>query len=195
MTALTGGFADPAIQSAQGFRVLMQAMAQPGTIHALALARPPVPMGRAAGTVALLLADPGTPLHLAPDGAHRDGAPHDDAALADWLAFHAGCPLVAPDRAVLAIGRWSDLLPLDRFSIGLPDYPDRSATLIVELDRLEPDGARLTGPGIRDHARLSLPDLAPFRANHALAPMGLDFIFTCGDRLACLPRSTTVEDA
>ncbi|ODT58086.1 MULTISPECIES: phosphonate C-P lyase system protein PhnH [Paracoccus] len=185
MTALTGGFADPAIQSAQGFRVLMQAMARPGTIHDLALAVPPAPLGRAAGTVALLLADPTTPLHLAQG--------HD--AMRDWLAFHAGCPLVAPDRAALALGRWDDLLPLDRFAIGLPDYPDRSATLIVEVDRLEAQGARLTGPGIRDQARLSLPDIAPFRANRALFPMGLDFILTCGDRTACLPRSTVVEDA
>lgn len=185
MIALTGGFADPAIQSAQGFRVLMQAMAQPGTIRMLATAQPPAPLGRAAGTVALLLADPTTPLHLATG----------TGAVRDWLVFHAGCPLVAPDRAVLAVGRWSDLLPLDRFPVGLPDYPDRSTTLIVELDRLEPQGARLTGPGIRDHAHLSLPDPAALRANRALFPMGLDFVFTCGDRLACLPRSTVVEDA
>ncbi|QBX35281.1 phosphonate C-P lyase system protein PhnH [Paracoccus liaowanqingii] len=184
MSALTGGFTDPAIQSAQGFRILMQAMAHPGTIHDLTLAAPPAPLGRAAGTVLLLLADPTCPVHLA--------APAPD--LAEWLRFHAGCPLSGPETAALALGRWSDLQPLDRFPVGLPDYPDRSATLIVELDRLENDGPRLTGPGIKGHARLSLPETAAFRANRALFPRGLDVILTCGDRLACLPRSTIVED-
>ena len=57
------------------------------------------------------------------------------------------------------------------------------------------DGAVLTGPGIADAARLSLPDVAAFRANRALFPLGLDFFFTCGDRLAALPRSTVVAQA
>lgn len=197
------GLTQPAIQSAQGFRVLMQAMALPGTIHRLDLARAPA-LGAAAGSALLILADPTTPLHLA----------GPLPGLADWLRFHAGCPLSDPGGAALAVGRWSDLLPLlapmepapgqapgqatgraAGLPRGLPDYPDRSATVIVELDRLEPEGARLTGPGIRDRSHLSLPDPAPFRDNHALFPMGLDFIFTCGDRLACLPRSTTVEAA
>jgi alpha-D-ribose 1-methylphosphonate 5-triphosphate synthase subunit PhnH len=177
------GFTDPAIQSAQGFRVLMQAMACPGTIHKLDLVHAPV-IGPAAATTLLLLADPTTPLHIA--GALPK--------LDQWLRFHAGCPLVAPENATLAVGRWTDL-PLDRFSVGLPDYPDRSATLIVELDQLDDNGPRLTGPGIREQASLSLPDVDAFIRNNALLPMGLDFIFTCGNRLACLPRSTRVEAA
>jgi alpha-D-ribose 1-methylphosphonate 5-triphosphate synthase subunit PhnH len=42
---------------------------------------------------------------------------------------------------------------------------------------------------------LTLPEVAAFRANRALFPLGLDFFFTCGDRLAALPRSTVVHDA
>ena len=34
-----------------------------------------------------------------------------------------------------------------------------------------------------------------FRANRALFPLGFDTLFTCGDRLAGLPRSTIVEGA
>ncbi|QXI63109.1 Alpha-D-ribose 1-methylphosphonate 5-triphosphate synthase subunit PhnH [Paracoccus marcusii] len=182
---MTGhGFTDPSRQSAQGFRVLMDAMARPGTIHRLDQAHAPG-VGPAAATMLLLLADPTTPVHLA--GALPDLAP--------WLRFHAGCPMADAPSAALAVGRWPDLLPLDRFAVGLPDYPDRSATLIVELDRLDADGPVLRGPGIRDRATLSLPATAPFRANRALFPMGLDFILTCGDRLACLPRSTRVEAA
>lgn len=181
------GLSHPATDSARGFRILMQAMARPGTIHPLRLVTPPAPLGAAAASALLLLADPTTALHLA--------GPADCAAVRDWTRFHSGAPLSSAAGAQLALGRWPDLLPLERFDIGLPDYPDRSATLIVELDRLEASGPRLTGPGIRDHARLSLPALEPFRANHALFPMGLDLIFTCGDQLACLPRSTIVEAA
>jgi alpha-D-ribose 1-methylphosphonate 5-triphosphate synthase subunit PhnH len=66
--------------------------------------------------------------------------------------------------------------------------------LVIEVPRLEPTGARLTGPGIRDHAFLSLPATAPFQANHALFPLGFDAFLTCGDRIAGLPRTTIVRD-
>jgi alpha-D-ribose 1-methylphosphonate 5-triphosphate synthase subunit PhnH len=42
-------------------------------------------------------------------------------------------------------------------------------------------------------AALSLPEVAAFQANARAFPLGLDFLFTCGDRLAALPRSTRVE--
>ncbi len=62
------------------------------------------------------------------------------------------------------------------------------------MDALQEDGAVLTGPGIKTTARLNLPEVAAFRANRALFPLGLDFFFTCGNRLAALPRSTVVRD-
>ena len=102
---------------------------------------------------------------------------------------------MAASEAAFAFGRFDDLLPLDRFAIGTPEYPDRAATLVIDLPALLPEGAYLTGPGIKDHARLSLPATAPFQANHALFPLGFDAFLTCGDRLAGLPRSTIVRDA
>jgi alpha-D-ribose 1-methylphosphonate 5-triphosphate synthase subunit PhnH len=86
-------------------------------------------------------------------------------------------------------------VPLAGFPLGTPEYPDRSATLIVDLPALSATGARLTGPGIRDTAALSLPDPAAFAANGAGFPLGLDFILCAGDRLAGLPRTTRVETA
>lgn len=183
---LTGGFADPAVQSAHAFRALLEAMARPGRIQPVTGAAPPAPLSVAAGVALLTLTDPTTPLHLA-------GAA-DCAAVRGWIAFHTGAPLVAAEAAQLALGRWADLQPVSRFRIGDPAYPDRSATLIVETDRLDPAGARLTGPGIATEARLSLPETAAFQANRALFPLGFDAILTCGDRLAALPRSTRVED-
>ncbi len=110
------------------------------------------------------------------------------------LAFHTGAPVVAAEAADFAVGTWDALLPLDRFRIGTPEYPDRSATLIVEVEALAAEGATLRGPGIKDAAHLSLPDAAALAGNAMLYPLGLDFFFTCGGRVAALPRSTTISE-
>ena len=183
--ALTGGFADAPAQSPRAFRAALEAMARPGTIWTVAGAAPPAPLSVAAGVLILTLCDGTTPLHL--------GAALDQPALRDWITFHTGAPLVAAEQARFAVGRWADLAPVSRFAIGSPDYPDRSATLIVEMPELAAHGARLTGPGIADYALLSLPETAAFRANRALFPQGFDTYLTCGTRLAGLPRSTIVE--
>jgi alpha-D-ribose 1-methylphosphonate 5-triphosphate synthase subunit PhnH len=182
---LSGGFRDAPIQSARAFREILEAMARPGTIHNLEGAEPPPPLSPATGAVLLTLADGTTPLHLA-------GAA-DCAGVRDWIAFHVGAPLVAAEDADFAVGTWEALQPVSRFRIGLPDYPDRAATLIVEVSRLTAHGPTLTGPGIEAAAWLSLPETAAFRANRAQFPLGFDTILTCGDRIAALPRSTRVE--
>ena len=184
---LTGGFADTSVEAARAFRAALDALARPGTIVTVRGAAPPAPLSAAAGVLLLTLADTTTPLHLAGDA--------DCPAVRGWLSFHTGAPIVPAERAVFAVGTWAALQPLDRFPVGLPAYPDRSATLIVEMPELAAAGARLTGPGIRGEARLSLPDVAAFQANRALFPLGLDFFLTCGDRLAGLPRTTITEGA
>ncbi|KNG94228.1 phosphonate C-P lyase system protein PhnH [Pseudaestuariivita atlantica] len=182
--ALAGGFADPAIDAAHAFRAVMDAMARPGTIRPVAGAEPPAPLSPAAGAVLLTLCDTDTPLHLA--------GSLDDADVRAWIAFHIGAPIVGSDTCTFACGSWADLVPLSRYSTGTPEYPDRSATLIVEVPELTNDGAVLMGPGIRDRAHLSLPEKDAFRANARAYPLGLDFIFTSGTRIAALPRSTEV---
>lgn len=181
---LAGGFADPAIQAAHAFRSVMEAMARPGKIHDIEGAEPPAPLSKAAGAVLLTLCDTDTPVYLA--GAL------DCAEVRAWLAFHTGAPFAGPSHAMFAVGSWDALAPLPAYSIGTSEYPDRSATLIVERNALE-EGATLTGPGIQKTASLNLPDLTSFQENNALFPLGLDFIFTCGDQLAALPRSTEVS--
>jgi alpha-D-ribose 1-methylphosphonate 5-triphosphate synthase subunit PhnH len=186
--ALTGGFAAPAQDSARAFRALLTALSRPGTIQTLDMAAPPVPLSPAAGTLALTLLDGTTPVYLAPG--------HDTQPLRDWLAFHTGAPMVAePQAAAFAFGRWEALQPLDRFAFGTPEYPDRAATLVIELPELRAAGARLTGPGLADAAYLSLPDVMPFKMNSGLFPLGYDKFLTCGTQLAALPRSTSVEEA
>lgn len=183
---LAGGFARPAEDAAHAFRACLTAMARPGHIVCVTGAEPPAPLSLAAGVILLTLCDDDTPVYLAPG--------HDRPDVRQWLAFHTGAPVVT-DRAAaaFALGRWSRLIPLDVYAAGSDETPERSATLIVERETLLPEGARLTGPGIRGSTHLSLPEVAPFRHNHARFPRGLDFFFTCGRQLAALPRSTIVE--
>lgn len=184
--ALTGGFTNAPTQAAEAFRAVMRAMARPGTIERILGAAPPAPLSPAAGAVILTLCDPETPVHLA--------GPVDTPMVRDWITFHTGAPLVERARASFALGSWQALLPLSNYPIGSAEYPDRSTTLIVEMAQITQTGTRLTGPGIETAAALSLPDIAAFQRNAALYPLGLDFLFTSGDHLAALPRSTRVED-
>lgn len=182
---LSGGFTEAPLQSARAFRAVLEALARPGTLHDVEGALPPAPLSVAAGVVLLTLCDGTTPVHLAGDC--------DSPAVRDWVAFHIGAPIVGAEQADFALGCWAALQPVDRFRIGQPDYPDRSATLIVEMDRLTNHGPALTGPGIETANWLNLPETAAFRANRALFPLGFDTIFTSGARIAALPRSTRVE--
>jgi alpha-D-ribose 1-methylphosphonate 5-triphosphate synthase subunit PhnH len=181
---LEGGFADPAVDASHAFRTVMTAMARPGEILGIQGTHPPVPLSVAAGSVVLTLCDPETPLFLAPGC--------DTPQVRDWITFHTGAPLADADQAMFAVGAW-DQLPLGAFQRGTPEYPDRSATLIVEVADLSNSGATLSGPGVETQAHLSLPETEAFQANARLFPLGLDFIFTCGGRLAALPRTTKVS--
>jgi alpha-D-ribose 1-methylphosphonate 5-triphosphate synthase subunit PhnH len=183
--SVTGGFAAPSTDAAHVFRAALSAMARPGRVETLTGAQAPAPMSRAAAALVLTLCDAETPLYLAPG--------HDTAEIRAWVAFHTGAPIVAREQAQFAVGAWDALMPLAGYAIGTPEYPDRSATLIVEMEAVETTGHRLTGPGIETEAFLSLPDSVAFQNNRMLFPQGLDFYFTAGAQLAALPRTTHVE--
>lgn len=181
---MEAGFADPPADSAVAFREIMCAMARPGTSRTVAT---PAPNGLspAAAAVLLVLADGTTPIWMSP--VQTGGA-------RDWLTFHTGAPIAATrEEATFAIGAWGDLMPLDAWPVGTPDYPDRSTTLIIEVPTLDGPGTRLTGPGIEAETMLPLPDPTALAANAARYPLGVDLILTCGDRLAALPRSTRIH--
>jgi alpha-D-ribose 1-methylphosphonate 5-triphosphate synthase subunit PhnH len=185
--SLGGGFTEAPQQSARAFRAVMNVMARPGVIETLDIAAPPAPLSVAAGTLALTLLDHNTPVYLA--------GKWDCAAVRDWLTFHTSAPFSSAEEADFAFGDWDALHPVSAYRIGTSEYPDRSATLVVEMPALSNTGATLTGPGIKDSAQLSLPDVAAARANAALFPLGYDLFLCAGDQLAALPRSTKVRTA
>jgi alpha-D-ribose 1-methylphosphonate 5-triphosphate synthase subunit PhnH len=193
---LKPGFADPVHDAQTAFRALLQALARPGRVqHCGARLDPPALLGSAMTATALTLVDADTPLWLAPAVA----AP----AVADYLRFHCSVPIVAdPGEAAFALAPAHDLPALERFPGGSDRAPERSATVVIEVPALVPgaaDGWTLSGPGIRETERLrvhGLPAdfLQQWQANHEAFPPGVDLLFTCGDRLCGLPRTTALRE-
>lgn len=184
-SSLEGGFSNAPVQSAQSFRKIMNVMAKPGTIENLAIATPPAPLSAAAGSLLLTLCDAQTPIYLA--------GKYDNSAIKEWITFHCNSPFADAENCMFALGDWDHLQPLHNFPIGTPEYPDRSVTLIVEMNELTTSGAELSGPGIQHTSALSLPDITAFQKNAMLFPLGLDFYFTSGEKIAALPRTTKVK--
>jgi alpha-D-ribose 1-methylphosphonate 5-triphosphate synthase subunit PhnH len=149
------------------------------------------PLGDAAAAIALTLCDMDTPIWL-DSGLAR---------CADYLRFHCGAPqAAAPGDAHFAFISDPSALPaLDTFALGSDEYPDRSTTLVVEIAGLRAGkGHTLSGPGIAGSARLAVAGLPDgfWRERETLAvlmPRGLDVIFTCGPRLAVVPRTTVTN--
>ena len=184
-SSLEGGFTDAPVEAAQSFRKIMNVMAKPGTIEELSIAVPPAPLSTAAGSLLLTLCDAQTPIYLV--------GKYDNPAIKQWITFHCNSPFSDAENCMFALGAWEDLQPLHDFPIGTPEYPDRSTTLIVEMEDLTAGGAELSGPGIKDTHQLSLPEVTAFQKNAMLFPLGLDFYFTSGEKIAALPRTTKVK--
>lgn len=188
------GFADSILDSQRVFRALLDAMDHPGRIVEVPGSdAAPDPLHPATAALCLTLADFETPLWL--------DARTTTLETVAYLRFHCGCRLVdAPGQGRFAlIADPERVPPLNAFDLGTDEFPERSATLLVQVEGLTSGrGRRLTGPGIKVESRLEargLPDSfwQGLRWNHALFPRGVDVILTSGRRLAALPRTTAVE--
>src|SRR3954464_8075221 len=129
---LPAGFTDKVLSAQTTFRSVMDAMARPGPVLRLtASVGTPSPLMPGAAAIALTLFDHDTPIWL-------DRAMAATPDVARWLKFHCGAPVIA-DCSVcsFALAGHADGLPvLDRFSLGSNDYPDRSTTLILQVQSL-----------------------------------------------------------
>jgi alpha-D-ribose 1-methylphosphonate 5-triphosphate synthase subunit PhnH len=193
-TELKPGLSDPVHDSQRLFRSLLTALAHPGRPVELAGApEGPQPLDPATTAAALTLLDLDTPLWI-------DWIA-DTPQLRAYLKFHCGCPIV--ERSLTAaFGLVTDPENMPRlalFAQGLDQYPDRAATLLLQLPGLEGGPAvTLRGPGIRDSIEIA-PDGLPgwfwndWRLNAAQFPLGVDIFFTCGETVIGLPRSILAE--
>ena len=189
---LPAGFADKVLSTQATFRSVMDAMARPGNVQRIAaVTGAPAPMMRAAAAIALTLFDHDTPIWLDPRMSEA-------SAVAKWLKFHTSAPVIS-DSSICSfalIGDAPALPGLDRFSFGSNEYPDRSTTLILQVESLTRGATlELRGPGIDGSALLQAaiqpPDLFERLAiNAALFPRGIDVVLVADDAIVAIPRTT-----
>jgi alpha-D-ribose 1-methylphosphonate 5-triphosphate synthase subunit PhnH len=185
------GLTDPVQQSQAIFRTVLMALAEPGRVLTIATPAPAAGLGIGPAALAVLLSltDGDTPVWIG-DRAE---------ALAAYLRFHTGSPIVAEQGAAQFALITGEDWRLDRFNPGDEDFPEQSATLIVAVDALTEGGpVALSGPGIPDHRHVTLRGLpadfaGQWAANHARFPCGVDIILACGDQLMGLPRTTSLK--
>lgn len=194
LASVGAGFSSPVLLAQKTFRRVLDALARPGRLrHVASDAQPPRELNTAAAAVGLALLDADVRVWCSPGLARGATGP--------FLRFHTGCHLVdTPAAAHFAlIASPGELPPLDSFSLGSDEYPDRSATLVVQVESLvEGRGWSLAGPGVRGARRLEVAGLradflAQWSRNHKLFPRGVDLILTCGDLLCGLPRAIRLE--
>lgn len=192
---IEGGFSDPVFNAQSVFDRVMNAMAQPGTIVEIpALASAPAPITSTTAALLLTLCDSDTPVWF-------DGAETQAGALRDWVVFQTGAPFAEhpADAHFAIVTNAAHALDLVTISQGTQVYPDRSTTMFVQVNKIEENGDLiLEGPGIKGSVTLGLEPLSPFfmdrwAANNARFPRGVDIIFTCRDKLVCLPRTTRIS--
>jgi alpha-D-ribose 1-methylphosphonate 5-triphosphate synthase subunit PhnH len=194
MTDIAPGLADPPHDSQRLFRSVLEAFSHPGRIVQLAEAPTGAgPLSHAATAFILTLVDRDTPLWLDPA--------FDVPVVRDFVRFHTGAQIAMHEADALFAVLTSSRAPLlDGFAVGTDPYPDRSATLVIEVPSLTGGATRtVRGPGIETRAGISIAGLGDsfqdeWAANHALFPCGVDLVFTSGASLLALPRSIVVEN-
>ncbi|GLQ50470.1 phosphonate C-P lyase system protein PhnH [Dyella flava] len=186
---MLAAFAHPVFDSQRSFRELLQAMARPAMPRALPVLPPaPAPIAPAAMAILLTLCDATTTVWLQqPEG---EAVRH--------LQFHTGLKRVdKPQDADFAlITDPVSMPPLDAFARGDLRYPDRSASLIMQVSAFRADGqTRFAGPGIRTSETLAIDGLPgdfwqQRTAQAPQLPLGIDVYFVAGQQVVGLPRTT-----
>lgn len=188
------GFHDAALGSQAVFRTALSALSHPGrAIEVPDVSALPRHGHGAAAVLLQALVDNDCAVWLSPALAGTDAAA--------WLRFHTGCHWAASPAAArfLWIAEGDALPALASLDAGSDEYPDQSATGVVEVASLE-DGGRLslTGPGIATEQALcarGLPDdfVDQWSASHRRFPRGVDLFLATPTHIAGLPRSTRVH--
>ena len=191
---LPAGFADKVLSAQSTFRSVMDAMARPGSVQRIAAtAGTPAALMRGTAAIALTLFDHDTPVWL-------DAWMSETSDVAKWLKFHTSAPVIADSSisSFALIGDPKNLPALDRFAFGSNEYPDRSTTLILQVESLTSGPAvELRGPGI-DGAATLRASIQPhdlferLAVNAALFPRGIDVVLVADDAVVAIPRTTRV---
>ena len=198
---------DQVFDAQEHYRILLDAMARPGTINVLprmSLTTPPAITGAAALVgFALLNAD----VSFYADGEAAD-------VVTRYLVINTAARPESPGEAdfVFAAGTASAALLADMKKGTLP-YPDEGATLVASVEALASEvqalgqalggkphlALTLEGPGVAGKRTffvtgVSSELVAGLQQCNQEFPLGIDLILADpGHRIACIPRSSRVE--
>lgn len=190
---------DPVFHGQEDYRVLLDAMSRPGTIHSLPDRTLATPEGilPTSALVALTL--------MNGDVSFWTG----DESVREYLVFHTGGKPEIPARAdfVFLVGADAENggpIMLEMKTGTLP-YPEEGATAVIDVRGLHKDpfpgslALRLAGPGVDGSITVYVNGLDArllenTREMNAEFPLGIDLILTDPQgRLLCLPRSSQIS--
>ncbi len=193
LDSIGAGFRLPALASQQVFRQALDAMAHPGRIIEVPCeADLPDGVAPAAGALLLSLLDTDTSLWLSAGLEHAS----------DYFRFHTGCTSArSPSEGSFLLADSAQALPrLETLAQGSAEYPDRSASVILQVSHLQSRaghacGWRLAGPGVLHELWLEVDGpgadfLEQWACNAARFPRGVDVFLVCGRQMVGLPRTT-----
>jgi alpha-D-ribose 1-methylphosphonate 5-triphosphate synthase subunit PhnH len=208
VAAPQAGYADPVHCAQQTFRVLLDAMAQPGRVFALPAAvieglessDPDLApaLSTALTSTLLTLLDADTPVYLA--GAL------DTQAVREYLRLHTGARSQREDEPLgIAAARAADVDAhlCARLAFAGDKAAQEGATLVIEVDALrelqagEAGGLELAGPGIATTRRFAAPGLPDAFWDWRVSlqedmPCGVDLLFVHDTHVAAIPRSSCI---
>jgi alpha-D-ribose 1-methylphosphonate 5-triphosphate synthase subunit PhnH len=187
---LLASFNHPVADAQRAFRRILKAMSEPGVMVSLPLQQGWGDLSPAATAVLLTLVDQESALWL--------DSRIDNDVVRNNLRFHTGVPIVDERDAPFALTHAATNPDPALFAAGDNMSPEKSTTLIVEVPALNGGlTLRLSGPGLREPRAIApqLPEaiLHYLRERPHPFPQGVDLIFTCGEAMMALPRTSDVE--
>ena len=181
-------------EAARLFRSILTAFSKPAVAVPLAACpAAPAPLLPAAAAILLSLCDYQTPVWLSPS--------LNAEAVRKFIRFHTGAPITdtAQDAVFAVLGVDEAKSFLDQFPLGTDEYPDRSATLILQTTNFDAgEDVTIKGPGLQHPVKFAVAGAdgafwQRVQGNALLFPVGLDFLFASDTAIAALPRSMSVS--
>jgi alpha-D-ribose 1-methylphosphonate 5-triphosphate synthase subunit PhnH len=191
---LERGFHDSVADAQRVFRRCLTALSRPCLPVDVATDLPAVgPLLPATAAFLLAFADHETSVWL-------DPAAHTAHDVGNYIRFHTGARLCGDpkDADFAVVVAPEEALRLDAFKQGTPDYPDASATVLVQVKCFREDTAAFRGPGIVGTVPFWADPLpgdfaAQLDRNHKSFPCGVDVLLFAQGRVVGLSRSAKIE--
>jgi len=181
------------------FRIILNAMAHPGTIYSFQQIELTPPNNTNIASVcigfALMNADVSFAVHKENEGE-----------LTQYLALNTGASIATLEQTdfLFTTGNTNPTC-ITSLKTGSLSYPENSATIIIDVLKLASTptennlAIELSGPGIENSTTLYVTGLsstllAAIQEQNTEFPLGLDIMLTDNhNQLACIPRSSTIS--